>query len=380
MIREYSRPVLSSPRFPLVALLAATSLATALACSSDDDGDAAEPETDTLPLDAIETVNVPEREFPAPPEPIPGGDTVNGLSVPEQIANWRVIGVVNVLPTGTGTGTVRVIVGNDIAADAARAGEVNPWPEGSMISHLQWTAGSTPQSGTAVTPGAFAAATVMVKNTERYAADGGWAYGVWRGTDLLPLPAAVPPAAEFDRACVACHTSEVADKDFVFTIPGALPSQADIDAAVAQPNGLELPPDILDWRVIGVASREADANPTIRVIIGNDIAVDAAREGETNPWPDGAQLAHYVWAAGENPDSPNTVNPVGFGAFTLMEKNSVDYAEDSGWAYGAWNGADLTPLAADGDQVCVDCHVASVPDNDYVFTIPGALPPALNTP
>jgi len=33
----------------------------------------------------------------------------------------------------------------------------------------------------------------------------------------------------------------------------------------------------------------------IRAILGNDIAVQAARRGQTNPWPDGAVLAELVW-------------------------------------------------------------------------------------
>jgi hypothetical protein len=201
-----------------------------------------------------------------------------------------------------------VVLGNDTAVAAARAGQTNPWPENSMIGHLQWAPGSEPASGAAVTTGTFAAATVMMKDSDRFEADGGWAYGVWRGLDLVPLPAAVPPAAEFDRACVNCHTAEVQDKDYVFTVPGVLPTQAEIDAAEAQPNGVEMPAGILDWRVIGIASRENDAtNPSIRVIVGNDIAVDAARSGDTDPWPDGAMLAHYVWAPGDNPDAPGTV-------------------------------------------------------------------------
>ena len=31
-----------------------------------------------------------------------------------------------------------MIVGNEIAVDAARSGQTNPWPEGTMLSHLQW--------------------------------------------------------------------------------------------------------------------------------------------------------------------------------------------------------------------------------------------------
>jgi hypothetical protein len=88
-------------------------------------------------------------------------------------------------------------------------------------------------------------------------------------------------------------------------------------------------------------------------------------------------LAHYSWVAGENPVAPDTVNPVSFAAFTLMLKNADEFAADGGWAYGVWSSMALTePEADDFDRACVNCHVESVPDTDYVFTRPGALPAA----
>jgi hypothetical protein len=375
------RPNPRASRLPLVALIAATSVATVLACSSDDDG--GDTSTDTLPLDTVEPTDVPARDLPAAPPPMaamppplaPGADTLNGLSLPDDILDWRVIGVVNVLATDAtppAPQTLRVIVGNDIAVEAARSGQTNPWPDGSMISHYQWSAAPNPDSATVTAPDDFLRLTMMVKNSDAYAADGGWAYGVWGGPELRPVN-----NPTFDRACVDCHTSNVpAEKDFVFTVPGALPEQDVIEAAAAAPNGLELPAGVLDWRVIGVASRENDMNPNIRVIVGNDIAVEAARSGNTNPWPDGAMLAHYVWAAGANPDAPGTINPVAFSAITLMEKNAGDYAADGGWAYANWATPELNaPTDPEFDRACVDCHTTTVgPDNDYVFTRPGVLP------
>jgi cytochrome P460 len=355
-----------SKHLSLIALLAATSTAALLACS-DNGGDE---QVEALPL---EPVQVSERPVPAPEALPPGSDALNGLSVPTNIANWRVVGVVNVQDDAGTSVTLRAILGNDTAVDAARAGRTNPWPEGSMIGHLQWTSSSEPASGTAVTPGGFAAATVMVKDTGEYGADGGWAYGVWLGSDLVPLP-----NPNFDQACVDCHTSLVKDQDYVFTDAAAFPTSQAIAAAPTLSNGLELPTDIVDWRVIGIASREQDDSPSIRVIVGNDIAVEAARTGKTDPWPDGAMLAHYVWQAGENPDIDNAVTPAAFAQFTLMVKNAGEYAEDGGWAYGVWSGPDLTaPDAADFDQACVDCHTQRVSDTDYVFTRPGALPALL---
>jgi hypothetical protein len=86
-------------------------------------------------------------------------------------------------------------------------------------------------------------------------------------------------------------------------------------------------------------------------------------------------LAHYVWAPGENIEAPGTINPVEFRAITMMVKNSVQYAADGGWAYGIWTTPQLTGSTDPAfDRGCVQCHVDTVPDNDYVFTRPGALP------
>jgi Cytochrome P460 len=60
----------------------------------------------------------------------------------------------------------------------------------------------------------------MVKDADQYAADGGWAYGAWNGANLT-----APPAADFDRGCVNCHVGSVAENDYVFTRPGALPAR-----------------------------------------------------------------------------------------------------------------------------------------------------------
>jgi hypothetical protein len=40
---------------------------------------------------------------------------------------------------------------------------------------------------------------------------------VWATDALTPPPAATPPKQNFDRDCVACHTSLVSDRDMVFS-------------------------------------------------------------------------------------------------------------------------------------------------------------------
>ena len=69
----------------------------------------------------------------------------------------------------------------------------------------------------------------------------------------------------------------------------------DVQPALA-PNGIALPKDYRDWRVISVSERTDSS--TMRVIIGNDVAVAAARAGRTNPWPEGAVLGKVDPEAG----------------------------------------------------------------------------------
>jgi len=330
---------MTTGRTSLLVLLAAVGFAATLAC-----GGGADKGADTTDTAAL-----------APAEP--GGPTPNGLSMPA-VQNWGVIGAV----ARSVEGELRVIVGNDTAVQAARSGQTNPWPEGTALSHLVWKAQQNPVDPSTIGPGAFKAVTLMMKDSTKYAADGGWAYGVWTGPELTP-----PTDPMFDRDCVACHTASVMDKDYVFTDPGELPDLAAVDAAEAGANGVAFPAKVLDWRVIGVADI-VGASPTLRVIVGNPTAVTAARSGQTNPWPDGSLISHYVWAAGENPVIANAVVPGGFGAFTLMQRSSASYAMDGDWAYGRWLTKDLTPLAADDDRACVNCHTDRAADRDMVFS------------
>lgn len=342
--------------------VACVSLGALLACGTghQDDGSAPTEPSSTL-------AEKPARPLDARAAPgfqaVPTGPTPNGLRLPRDFLSWGVIGVAD----RTDDGTLRVIIGNDLAVRAARSGRVHPWPEGSMISHLVWTSSGNPKAPYTVTPGEFSALTLMVKDTAAFAADGGWAYGVWNGPELVP-----PSDPKFDRDCVNCHTTRVKQNDYVFTRPGRLPSDAALAAVSPAPNGLSIPADFRSWSVVGV-SHPSDG--TIRVIVGNQVAVDAARAGQTDPWPSRTMLAHYIWSATENPDAPDTVGPGDFAAFALMLRRGGDYALDGGWQYGVWSGAQLSaPAEALFDRQCVNCHTGLAQDRDFVFTEPGPVP------
>src|SRR5690606_17903031 len=59
------------------------------------------------------------------------------------------------------------------------------------------------------------------------------------------------------------------------------------------PNGIDYIPDYRDWMAISTTDRFD--NGTIRIIFGNKEAVNAIRNRQTNPWPDGSILAKTLW-------------------------------------------------------------------------------------
>ncbi len=64
---------------------------------------------------------------------------------------------------------------------------------------------------------------------------------------------------------------------FALTLYGSAVGQ---DIAPA-PNGIVLPKEYIDWRVISSSSRTD--NDTLRILVGNDATIKAARQGNTNP-------------------------------------------------------------------------------------------------
>ena len=139
------------------------------------------------------------------------------------------------------------------------------------------------------------------------------------------------------------------------------------------PNGIELPEGYRDWRVIG-SSHRTDNN-TLRVILGNDAAIKAARAGQTNPWPDGAILGKLVWKDAAHPAWPQATVPGEFVQAEFMVKDAEKYADTGGWGFARWKGLDQVPYGKDAGfvQECFGCHTP-VKDNDYVFTHPATLP------
>jgi len=118
--------------------------------------------------------------------------------------------------------------------------------------------------------------------------------------------------------------------------------------------------------VIGTSHRED--NQTLRVIVGNDAAVKAARMGKTNPWPEGSILAKLVWKDEIHPKWTKATVPGEFVHAEFMIKDSAKYQETGGWGFARWIGMNQAPYGKDNTfiQECQACHV-QVKDNDFRF-------------
>ncbi len=138
------------------------------------------------------------------------------------------------------------------------------------------------------------------------------------------------------------------------------------------PNGIAFPADYMSWQVISTSSRTD--NETLRAILGNDIAVKAARSGQINPWPNGAMLGKVVWKQTSDKHWPAAIVPKKFVHVEFMLKHAVNYQSTGGWGYARWVGQDLKVYGKSPDfaNECYGCH-KPVKDQDYVFTRPAPM-------
>jgi hypothetical protein len=157
---------------------------------------------------------------------------------------------------------------------------------------------------------------------------------------------------------------------FVAVLGASISPAADILSA---PNGLVLPDGYKNWRIIA-ASHRTDNN-TLRIILGNDKAIEAGRMGRINPWPDGSILAKLVWKDTTHPEWPPATIPGNFVHAEFMFKDATKFASTGGWGFARWLGLEQKPYGKDATfvQECFDCHFP-IKDNDYVFTRPAVLP------
>jgi len=140
------------------------------------------------------------------------------------------------------------------------------------------------------------------------------------------------------------------------------------DTVKPSPNGIAFMPDYRNWQAL--SSTERFDNGTMRVILGNDVAVRAAKAGQTHPWPDGTRFAKVAWD--QVIDTTGSVHTGAFKQVEFMIRDSRKYASTDGWGWARWvKGLQLVPYGKDAlfTTECMNCH-EPMKKNDLVFTSP----------
>jgi mono/diheme cytochrome c family protein len=206
--------------------------------------------------------------FPAtnvPPAP-------NGLAFFPDYADWKPVSTTDRFDNGT----LRVILGNDVAQRAIALGQVHPWPDGAAFAKIAYK--QQPDASGNIWTGEFLQVEFMLKDAEKYKSTEGWGFGRWKTDEHKPYG----KNANFTTECASCHRP-MESNDFVYTMPlrdPGTPSDA-FNATAALP--ASLPQDPLQWRVI--TSSVDRTHGTMSTLYGNDLAVDHARKSPQTPYP-----------------------------------------------------------------------------------------------
>lgn len=158
----------------------------------------------------------------------------------------------------------------------------------------------------------------------------------------------------------------VAQQQFRKWIVGALPAVPEVKPAL---NGIAYIHDYKDWQIVNITDRFD--NGTMRVILGNDVAMEAINKHKTNPWPNGAIFAKVAWE--QLTDSNSVSNTGELKQVEFMIKDDKQFAGTAGWGWARWKGNDLKPYGKTltFSQECINCH-RPMKGNDLVFTEPMA--------
>jgi hypothetical protein len=159
----------------------------------------------------------------------------------------------------------------------------------------------------------------------------------------------------------------------VMALAGAVaymaPASGEADGEAAPIFGVKMPPGYRDWRLISVAHEEGNLND-LRAILGNDVAVKAARDGML-PFPDGTIIARLAWSYDPLEESEKAfgraqsfvAGPPKNGV-QFMVKDSRRYASTGGWGFAHFDGGKPADEAV--HNTCVPCH-ETVKARDFIF-------------
>jgi hypothetical protein len=135
---------------------------------------------------------------------------VFGVKLPPGYRDWKLISVAH---EAGNFNDFRAILGNDVAIKAYREGKL-PFPDGTIILRLAWSYVPSEENNKvfgrdqSFVAGSPTNVQLMVKNSIKYAATGGWGFGQFK--DGKPADEAL------HKTCFPCH-EPAKTRDFVFT-------------------------------------------------------------------------------------------------------------------------------------------------------------------
>jgi cytochrome P460 len=133
-----------------------------------------------------------------------------GITIPAGYRDWRLISVAH---EEGNLSDLRALLGNDVAIKAYRE-EKLPFPDGTIIARLAWSYVPSEENNKvfgrsqSFVAGHATNVQVMVKDSTKYAATGGWGFAQFK--DGKPADEALL------KTCFPCH-EPVKTRDFVFT-------------------------------------------------------------------------------------------------------------------------------------------------------------------
>jgi hypothetical protein len=143
-------------------------------------------------------------------QPVGEASPIYGVKIPLDYRDWTLISVAH---EEGDFNDLRAQLGNDIAIKAYREGTL-PFPDGAVIAAIHWNYVASEENNKvfgreqSFVAGAPKNIQLMVKDSRKYAATGGWGFADF--TNGKPATEAV------HKTCFSCHEPAKAS-DFVFT-------------------------------------------------------------------------------------------------------------------------------------------------------------------
>ncbi|MDB5503559.1 MAG: hypothetical protein JWR89_3461 [Tardiphaga sp.] len=130
---------------------------------------------------------------------------IYGVHIPAGYRQWELIAPAQ---EAEPLNELRSVLGNAVAIKAYKD-QTLPFPDGTILAKLAWKHIQSPDFEPASVPGAATTVQIMVKDSKKYPATGGWGFG--RFIDGKPVDEAQ------HETCFACHEARVRARDYVFT-------------------------------------------------------------------------------------------------------------------------------------------------------------------